>query len=295
MNIIIMSTGELTLRIISRLKNSIKISIKGIVLDMSVDENYLNYFSTEVTKLDYKVYTLQEIKKLDFDFIFMCEYRKILDSNIINEYKILNLHAGILPKYRGFHANAWAILNGESRIGYSVHEVNEFFDGGPIFYIGAIKIKDYETYAQVRPIMLRHIEENIENILDDIFNGRYIGQIQNQTEALYCSKIKKEDGFLNTFDKTTENLYNLFRIMAKPAGTGIYFNFKERNIYVGKVIKGNIIGIQDYFGIPGCIVNITKNEGLWIKTQNNIICLSDLTDVKGNAVNLDLFKIGMRI
>lgn len=59
--------------------------------------------------------------------VFICSYSKIIKSELINKYLFVNIHAGILPKWRGFNANCWAIINGEHKVGYSLHRARKRF------------------------------------------------------------------------------------------------------------------------------------------------------------------------
>ena len=84
----------------------------------------------------------------------------------------LNCHAGILPKYRGFSANPWAIMNGETQIGYTIHRMDEKLDNGDIFYVGRFTILKEQTYADVYDDIFNDMVIRIADILLGVYEGR---------------------------------------------------------------------------------------------------------------------------
>lgn len=79
--------------------------------------------------------------------------------------------------------------------------------------------------------------------------------------------------------------------MAKPHGTGVYFYYKGKRYNVGAMIPGNDLQLEDYLGIPGKVVNCADGA-IWVKTRDNVVVLSELTDEDGENIPVEYFKIG---
>ncbi len=180
----------------------------------------------------------------------------------------LNIHAGILPSYRGFSSNSWAILNNETEVGYTLHLLEYELDSGPIYYQKKFKINTNEHYQDIRPKIIEHIisktPKNCEMILEKKLNPLK----QDESLARYCGKLKPEDGYIYNFSSSSQSFHNIFRIFAKPLGSGVFYisnseKFEVKNVYLPKYLV-------KYYGIEGTVVNKT-NDIHWIKTTDSVI------------------------
>jgi len=107
--------------------------------------------------------------------------------------------------------------------------------------------------------------------------------------------FSKEMGNIRNFHVKSVYIHNLFRCMARPHGSGIYF-FRNGDMYeTRKVVLGKDCGVCDYTGIPGKIVNIYENT-LWVKTEDNVVIFGDIVDAYGNPVDVTaVFKNGQKL
>ena len=104
-----------------------------------ISNNYISKKIKELiisNKLEIKIY--ERIAKLtpkfigECDVIFSIGYLKKIDPQIINNYKIINLHPSLLPKYKGLMTHKRMLINNEVSYGYSIHRVTEYLDNGQI-------------------------------------------------------------------------------------------------------------------------------------------------------------------
>lgn len=281
MKLIVMSTGTFTLRLIRRLCNVAEIQLIGVIPDISVPNEVLYEFRKEVELLGIPIVNCDRIKNADL--VLVVEYRKLIDKGIVQENNIINVHAGILPKYRGFSSNAMAILHGEKQVGYTIHKMDRYMDAGDIYCVKKIDISDEDTYSDVHDLLLDDMLNTIPSTLIKIYKGKMQPQPQTGT-CVYGYKFRPEYGLID-FTRTTDWIYNLYRCMAKPLGTGMYFIYSGCRYDVEKIKKNTMV--EDYCWIEGMIVNIEEEE-LWVKTKDNIIVLSNITPHHE-------WKIGMRI
>ncbi len=291
-NVLVMGTGNATSQFIVKNENNEYIKIIGIIQDSSVSEKDRSVFFKKLNSL-----LNNRIEEFNFsdeclrraDIIFLPEYRRIIPRELTEKYIFINCHGGILPKWRGFSANAWAIMNGEHEIGFSIHRVRPELDDGEIFFIKRIPILEEQTYADVHGNMVDGIAEDVPKVLYEVFNGINTGVKQTKDGFAYCNKFSRSMGDLCSFGEKSSYYVNLWRCMAKPLGTGVWFEYKGKNFEVGKVEHGKEYGVINYIGISGKIVNIFGDK-LWVKTKDNVVILSD---IKSNGTNINLLDYFM--
>lgn len=260
----------------------------GKTADKFCEENVKNDFIEIVGRIpDIMLNDNKSIQYKDLleksDIGFALGYSKIIPGEICDKYFIINLHAGVLPKWRGFSANAWAIMNNENEIGYSLHRVTRNLDGGLLFYVKHIPINKEQTMSDVYDDMIWSIIRDCPEKLYDIFNGNVLGKIQTKDNLAYCTRFNAEMGIIRDFSRTADYYVNLYRCMAEPVGSGISFYYKTEKYRVGKIEHGCKYGATDYLCQEGKVVNIQDGE-LWVKVKDNVIVLSRL---KKNGVDIN--------
>ncbi len=267
------------------------ISIIGVVIDYSSPDIALKQKSF-LCDNNIKELKFEDIIKLEVDICLILSFSKIIPTHYFQNTLCLNIHSGILPKWRGFNANVWAIINNEDEVGYTLHEATEEFDGGDIYYRFIEKVAPNEKYGDIIKKLRKQACDKLPDILQDIINGKILPESQKNKKYLCCMKLRKNDGLIKNWNITTKYLYNLYRVMGSPYGTGIFFEFKN-NIY--EITDMNLVPeCDDYYGIAGAVVNIIDNK-MWVKTADNIIEINSITK-NGTPVSIaDEFKIGNRL
>lgn len=291
--VIALGTGEWIIKAIQMMKKDIRIDLLGVIGDLSVSHEVWKKFGEKLKTLGICTLEFTDENISNADLIFVCEYRRIIQESYVRKYHFVNSHAGILPKYKGFSANPWAIMNGESEIGYTIHRMDEKFDHGDIYYVGRFPIERKQTYAEVYDKIFDDMVERICDILVDIYNGK-IKPEQQTGKVVYCSRFCREQGDLKQFAYPTSYILNLYRCMAKPHGTGIYFWHKGRRYYVKGMRLGTEVGVDNYIGIPGKVVNC-EDETVWVKTKDNVVIITEIEDEDGNLISADTFHIGCQL
>ena len=228
------------------------------------------------------------------DLSFAVGYSKIIPTAICNNSLIVNLHGGILPKWRGFSSNAWAVMNGEKTIGYSLHRVTSTLDDGLLYFVKHIPIGDEETMSDVHQKMIDSIIRDCPEILYKISKGLLKGKQQCCADIAYCTRFDAQMGTLKDFSMPAQYYVNLYRCMAKPLGSGIYFQFKGNTYSVGKVEHGKKYGAANYLCAEGKIVNI-EADSVWVKVRDSVIVLSDLQKNGTRVQPYACFKNGQRL
>ncbi|GAB6190066.1 methionyl-tRNA formyltransferase [Marinitoga arctica] len=206
----------------------------------------------------------ESLKNLNPDIIITVAYGKILKEKVINlpKYGCWNVHASLLPKYRGAAPIQRAIENGETKTGISIFKIVEELDAGPIAYIKETPIyleDNFETlYNRLASLGSDVLIEFLRNFNTFTKNLIY----QNDKEATYANKITIEDTYIN-WHETNEKVFNKIRAYDPIPGAKSEFN--------GQIIKLFDVSLNNLQNdIPGKILKIDKN-GAIISTGHGTI------------------------
>lgn len=184
---------------------------------------------------------LETISKngFQFDLSIVVAYGKIIPEKIINMPKLgsVNLHYSLLPKYRGASPVESAILNGDTETGVTIQKMKFKMDSGPIIAMEKTVILPTEKAADLRKRLTKIGGQLLVKTLPKFLSGKIKEVAQNEKEATFCKKIKKEDGLINLNDDAIKN-YNKFRAYAVWPRTFFFVNNK-RIIITDAVLENN--------------------------------------------------------
>ena len=259
----------------------------GVQQDKELDSENQAIFLDELKKIDLTITNYENLKQ-KIDLIFVINYNKIIDVNKINHF-IINLHIGLLPKYRGNSANAWAVINGEKKVGYTIHEISKDLDSGDIYYKYEYSILNDSNYLPAKESINNDIINNIEKTLIKVINGDLKPVSQNEKEFMYCTKLRPSFGVIKNWNFTTDYFLRKMYVFSPPLGTGLKFEFNNKEFRIEQL--SCVKSFADSIGVVGAIVYI-KDNSLWVKTKDNVISIDKLTHAGKKVLMNEEFKIG---
>ena len=180
----------------------------------------------------------EELKKLDADLFVVVAF-KILPPNILEipEKGSINLHASLLPKYRGAAPIHWAVIRGEMETGCTVFFLEKSVDTGSI--VGRVKtsIKPNETtgdlYERLKDMGAELVVDSVDKIAAD--NVDIIEQ--NDKEATSAPKLFRENTKLD-FDRSAQDVHNKIRGLNPFPKAWCNYNGEKMNVYKSEVVTG---------------------------------------------------------
>lgn len=210
----------------------------------------------------------QDIIDLNPDMIVTCAYGQILPKELLEypKYKTINVHASLLPKYRGGAPIHHAIINGEKTTGITIMRTDVGMDDGDIITKREIEILDTDDYETLSNKLSILGSDLLIETLPDIFNEKVTYQKQNNEEATFAYTIKRDDERLD-FTKTTNEIYNKIRALSL---TGSYAILDDEEIKIYSSFKGEKIG-----SIEGQIICIYK-DGIGLATSDGEIIITSI-------------------
>jgi methionyl-tRNA formyltransferase len=136
------------------------------------------------------------LRPLAPDLVVVAAYGKILPASLLQlpRYGCINVHASLLPKYRGAAPIQWAIVRGEESTGVTIMQMNERMDAGDILLQRATAIGADETYGELQTRLAHLGAEALRETLAQLHAGRLRRQPQREAEATLAPMIKKDDG-----------------------------------------------------------------------------------------------------
>ena len=178
------------------------------------------------------------------DLFLVVAYGKILPENLINSPKLgsINIHYSLLPKYRGASPVESAILNGDNETGISIQKMQFKMDSGPIVAQEKVPVLPNEKAGELRERLIKIGGELLVKTLPDFVDGKISEIPQNENEATFCKKIKKEDGLIDLNDNGIKK-YNKFRAYTTWPRT-FFFKDNKRIIITDAKLKDNQFTIK---------------------------------------------------
>ncbi len=156
---------------------------------------------------------LELMKNLNPDFMVVVAYGQILPSELLEipKYGAVNVHASLLPKYRGASPIEAAILNGDAETGVTIMKMEEKLDAGGIYDIAKLPIDPKDT-ADTLTVKLSLLGGKIlPYVLKDIADIAITPIPQNESKATFCHKIQKDDGLADLHKHTAKEIFNMVR------------------------------------------------------------------------------------
>jgi len=176
---------------------------------------------------------INHIKKLNPDLVIVVAYGKILPSKLLNLDKLLfiNVHASLLPRWRGAAPIQRAIMNLDHETGVSIMKIVTELDAGPVLLQSKIKITKETNYKELTDQMSKLGAKLILDALKLIENKKINFIEQNESEATYAKKIKKAETKINWNDDAEKIVAKINALCPNP---GCWFELNGNRI---KIIK----------------------------------------------------------
>lgn len=157
---------------------------------------------------------VEKIKNINPDLIVVVAYGKIIPDNIISIPKkgIINVHGSLLPKYRGAAPIQWAVLNGDTKTGITIIDIESKLDAGAMLLKKEIEIKKEDTTASMFEKLAILGKDALLETIYNIENDKVKREIQDDNLATYAPMIEKEMGVID-FNKSCIEIQNKVRGM----------------------------------------------------------------------------------
>lgn len=217
------------------------------------------------------------------DLIVMANHNQILPKEIFNrpKYGAINLHAGRLPQYRGSSPLNWQIINGETKIGISIIQVDEGVDTGSIWAEKTFDISLKDTIVEVRETADKLFSKKLLEVILELESGNYRPAKQIEIDGIrgsaYWHHRKPEDSEINCKEMTAKQVYDLVRASEPPYQAYVVskralISIEKEYVPVARLLPDSFYGVSGRVvkRIGDGVVVICKDKGLWLNCDLKI-------------------------
>ncbi len=248
----------------------------------SAKELGLNVLSYEKIRLE----GVEDLKALNPDIMVTCAFGQILSQEILDiaKHGVINVHASLLPKYRGSAPIQYSIINGDTETGVTVMQTGLEVDSGDILLQEKLAIDPEETAGELFYRLSIIGAKTIVSALDKIEKGEIAPIPQDHDKATHVKMLKKEDGLID-FSKSAVEIKNLIRGL-NPWPVAFTH-------YEGKTLKVFKADVSSDSGDVGVV--LSTQDGITVGTGNGSIIFREIQLEGGKRMSAKDFLLGRNI
>ena len=227
-----------------------------------------------------------DLTNLNPDIIVTCAFGQILSKEILDipRLGVINVHASLLPKYRGASPIHYAILNGEKETGITIMKTDEGIDTGDIILSEKVSIGERENCGELFEKLSVLGADLLIKALDMVSEGKAVFVRQKEEDATYTKMIKKEDAAIN-WAFGAEKVYNIVRAFSPVPGAYTFFDGLPLKILGAEPGTGK--------GEPGEIIKSEKE--LEVACGSGSLVIKKVQKAGGKPMNISDFLRGNKM
>lgn len=208
------------------------------------------------------------IKSLNPDVIVVVAFGQFLSKKLlaIPKFGCINLHASLLPKYRGAAPIQWAIINGERETGLTTFILNEEMDAGDILLQERVPISDEDTAGTLHDKLAELGPDLVLRTLEGLEKGTLIPRPQDHSQATFAPKIESTLGQID-WSQPARKIFNLIRGLNLSPGAYTFWEGQRLKLYASRVVPSSSIFP------PGCVID---SERLIVRCGEDALELTEV-------------------
>lgn len=208
------------------------------------------------------------VSNLDPDLLLTFAYGQIVSTAVLglSKYPPLNIHASLLPRWRGAAPIQYALRAGDTETGISLMEMVKEMDAGPVYARKRVAIDPTDNYSSLALKLADAALKLTLEALPRYFAGELEPEAQNPAEVTFCPSIKKEEEHLS-FEVSAKGFVDGCRALSETPGGYVLYRGEPLKIYAAHTVASN--GIN---AVPGQIVR-ADSGGLIVATADGFVAL----------------------
>ena len=249
------------------------------------------------TKIKNNEEIIEEIKELNPDVICVVAYGKILPKEIISIPRLgcINVHASLLPQYRGAAPIQWAVLNGDKKTGVTTMYMDEGMDTGDMILKQEVDIGEEETTGELWERLASIGAKLLVETLKQIEKGIAPRQKQGDNFSM-APMLNKEMAKINWSIKTAQEIKNLVRGLNPIMGAYTFLNGKKIKFWKVDVATEDEIVVENLSFIRnGTVLVSDVRDGIFIKTKEGILKVLEIQGENARRMTIQEYLRGNSI
>lgn len=229
---------------------------------------------------------VERVRALDGDILITCAYGQILTQAVLDSFPqgVWNIHAGLLPKYRGASPIQSCIINGETETGVSIMKTELGLDCGDVLYVEKTNVEPTETYGELSTRLSILGAKALITALNALQSGDYTLTPQTDEGVNIVRKINKENALIS-FSKPAQEIVNLVRGMNPAPIAYAMLDGVKINVYHAEIATLNE---QETSLLPsavcGEVLSDNPKRGLLIKCLDGAVKITEVQAAGGKRM-----------
>lgn len=231
---------------------------------------------------------IEYLKELKPDFIIVVAFGQILTKEVLDIPRIgcINLHASLLPMYRGAAPLNWVVMNGEKVSGNTTMLMDVGLDTGDMLLKDEVEITENMTAGELHDKLMVSGAELLIKTIDGMSKGE-ITPIKQEGETCYAKMLSKDTGKID-WNKSAKDIHNLIRgLNPWPIA---HTTYKDENM---KIYESTVLS-ENSSKEPGTIISVNKN-GMKVNTTDGIILIKKIQFPNGKPLTIEQYINGKEI
>ncbi|OEF98534.1 methionyl-tRNA formyltransferase [Desulfuribacillus alkaliarsenatis] len=214
-----------------------------------------------------------KFKDMQIDLVITAAFGQLLSKEFLAIPRLgcINVHASLLPKYRGGAPIHWAVINGETETGVTIMYMVEKLDAGPMISQKTVQIADTDTTGIVYDKVTKAGATLLIETLPELINGRCSPVEQDHRQATFAYNIRREDEIID-WRRPAKEIYNQVRGLAPWPGAYTTLEGQIIKVWSSEEFNDNINNSYDRVGT---VVKVVK-EGPIISTGNGLLLIKEI-------------------
>lgn len=232
--------------------------------------------------------SIDYLKKLEPDFIIVVAFGQILTKEVLDipKYGCINLHASLLPMYRGAAPLNWAIIKGEKKSGNTTMLMDVGLDTGDMLLKDEVDIPIDMTAGELHDILMERGADLLINTIEKLKNNE-VTRVKQTDETFYAKMLNKEIAKINWNNKAID-IHNLIRGLNPWPVAHTSYEDTPMKIYKSKVLKE--VSNKE----PGTILSVSK-EGIKVSTLEDVLLIEKIQFPNGKPLTVEQYINGNEI
>ena len=231
---------------------------------------------------------IEYLKDIRPDFIIVVAFGQILTKEVLDipKYGCINLHASLLPMYRGAAPLNWVVINGEKKSGNTTMLMDVGLDTGDMLLKDEVEITENMTAGELHDILMVRGGNLLIETIEGVANGTVKG-IKQEGETCYAKMLSKNTGKIS-WDKSAREIHNLIRGLNPWPIAHTTYKDDNMKIYESEVLNEN--SNKE----PGTILSVNKT-GMKVSCKDGILLVKKVQFPNGKPLTIEQYIIGKDI
>ncbi len=229
---------------------------------------------------------VERLREADAELGVVIAYGEVLKPEVLATTRegYLNVHASLLPEYRGSAPINWAVMRGEQRTGVSIIRMSPVLDAGPVLASREVAIGPEETAGELHERLAHLGAEALVEVVSRLAEGRAPQERAQPAEGgFFARKLTKKDGLVN-WSRAAESIRNRVRGLRPWPGAYSYLRSDGDRLRV-ELLRVEVAAVDDADAEAGTVLRADDAEGLVVRAGQGAVRILELKPAGGRAMS----------